>query len=101
MRAGAAKPTKAKAGSIDPAMLERIKKAAHQTWEYVASDAMNLERETTGRDYVSRDLVIEFVTDANQMAQFDKEADAFLSAMDYKDVIKLMKKHVFTQARYD
>lgn len=101
MRAGAAKPTKAKAGSIDPAMLERIKRAAHQTWEYVASDAMNLEHKTTGRDYVSRDLVIEFVTDANRMAQFDKEADAFLSAMDYKDVIKLMKKHVFTQARYD
>lgn len=101
MRAGAAKPTKAKAGSIDPAMLERIKNAAHRTWEYVAGDTMNLEREMNGRDYVSRDVVIEIVTDANRMAMFDKEADAVLSAMDYKDVIKLMKKHVFTQARYE
>jgi len=101
MSAGAAKPTKAKASSIDPAMLDRIKQVAWQTWEYIAGDTLNMERETTGHDYVSRDLVIELVTDANRMAMFDKEVDAFLSAMDYKDVIKLMKKHVFTSARYE
>ena len=69
-------------------------------WQYLGADALQLCQEVEGKDYATRDMVIELVTDAGRTEEKLKgEALAYYKTLDYKAVVKLAKK-AFPLARY-
>jgi hypothetical protein len=58
-------------------MVERCASVCRRTWEYVGSDVLACEAEVSGKSWVSREVVIEAVLDADRYQDDgDKEAVA-------------------------
>ena len=81
-------------------MEEEIKKAMRGVWDYIAGDTMTMIQEQDGRNYATRDEVIEMVCDAGRTEEcLEPETREYYRALGYKKVIALAKEE-FKSARY-
>ena len=90
-----------KASNIPPEMYERISRAAHRTFDAIASDLLQVVQESGEGDSMRQIEVIESVFDADRMDMYggDKEAYEYCKKLPWDEIEKLGKK-IFPYKRY-
>jgi len=86
---------------LDESMRKRIRDMAWSTWEVIAEDAYDVQRENTGDWRMTVDEIVDSVTDADMMLIHggDREAyTAWYQQKTHKERVELIKA-VFEEER--
>jgi hypothetical protein len=70
------KETKQPKKTYTEEQMKRIATAIHCTWQAIGYDVLNAVKEAEGKDYVTRDVMIETVCDADYMKAYGLDPEA-------------------------
>jgi hypothetical protein len=98
------KKTRVKMPKFTKEQYDRIATAMYRTWNAIGGDVLQSMQENEGRDSLSKDEMIEVVTDADNMTAYgnDKEAAKWVDELfnaDYNGAYRQLRK-LFEFKRY-